>query len=653
MARVGLGRGRLLAFLVLWAVSLPALAIAPTASRELADLSLEQLANLEITSVSKRPERLADAPASVFVIAADEIRRSGARTLPEALRLAPNLQVGMQSSAAFNIRARGITNNSPNKMLVLIDGRSVYSPLFAGVFWDVQDVMLEDVERIEVISGPGGTLWGVNAVNGVINVITRSSKATQGGLAAAAGGDALSSGAVRYGGTLGGAAEYRLYGRYLDRDNTSTAAGTRIEDAGHLAQAGFRADWRFARSDLMVQGNTYRGTTGQPAPGSIQTGASFALAAIDVSGANLTTRWSHRFDGGSEAVLQVYFDRTERTVPPTFAEKLDIFDLQLQHSIRWDALTLVWGGQERYARDRVVNSAFFSFLPANVDQRWSSLFVQAETGLRKDLRLIAGVRLERNDYTGTEYLPNVRLAWSPHAEGLLWAAASRTVRAPSRLDRDPWVPANPAVANGPFILRGGPDVPAEVAKVYELGYRGQARGRVSYSVTLFRAEYDHLHTQEIAPSNTFLVFAGRMKATTHGAEAWASLQASDRWRLSAGCIGQRQFFRLYPDSRDLAAPGLAGRDPAHTWLLRSSHDLSGSVDLDLTLRGAAALSTPDVPRYLTADLRLGWKVRPGLELAIAARNLGDGGHGEFGAIATRTEVKRSFHASVRWQFDAR
>ena len=642
-----------LAFFALWSASTIAVAAEPPSARELAELSLEQLANLEITSVSKRPERIADAPASVFVITADDIRQSGARTLPEALLLAPNLQVGMQSSAAVNIRARGITNNSPNKMLVLIDGRSVYSPLFAGVFWDVQDVILEDVERIEVISGPGGTLWGVNAVNGVINVITRASKATQGALVAAAGGDAYSSGAVRYGGALGDAGDYRIYSRYLDRDNTSTAAGTRVEDAGHLAQAGFRADWGLARGSLTLQGNAYRGTIGQPAPGSITTGAVIPLAAIDVSGANLTSRWTHRLDGGSEAVLQVYFDRTERTVPPTFAEKLDIFDLQLQHSIRWDALTLVWGGQERYAKSRVVNSVFFSFLPANVDQRWSSLFVQAETSLRKDLRLIAGVRLERNDYTGTEYLPNVRLAWNPRADGLLWAAASRTVRAPSRLDRDPWVPANPAVPNGPFLLRGGPDVPAEVARVYELGYRGQARSRVSYSVTLFRAEYDHLHTQEIAPSNTFLVFAGRMKATTHGAETWASLQASNRWRLSAGYIGQRQFFRLYPDSRDAAAPALAGRDPASIWLIRSSHDLSNKLDLDLTVRGVSALSSPDVARYVTADVRLGWKVRPGLELAIGARNLGDGGHGEFGAPATRTEVERNVYASVRWQFDAR
>ena len=644
---------RTCALLALCSASAVALAAEPPSARELAELSLEQLANLEITSVSKRPERLADAPASIFVITADEIRRSGARTLPEALRLAPNLQVGQQSSAAINIRARGITNNSPNKMLVLIDGRSVYSPLFAGVFWDVQDVVLADVERIEVISGPGGTLWGVNAVNGVINVITRSSKATHGALVAAAGGDDLSSGAVRYGGALGATGDYRLFARYLDRDNTSTAAGARVEDAGHLAQAGFRADWELARGNLTLQGKAYRGTTGQPAPGSITTGAVFALAAIDVSGANLTGRWTHRFDGGSEALVQVYFDRTERTVPPTFAEKLDIVDLQLQHSIRWDALTLVWGGQERYARDRVVNSQFFSFLPANVDQRWSSLFVQAETSPRKDLRVIAGVRLERNDYTGNEYLPNVRLAWHPRADGMLWAAASRTVRAPSRLDRDPWVPANPAVADGPFILRGGPDVPAEVARVYELGYRGQARSRVSYSVTLFRAEYEHLHTQEIAPSGTFLVFAGRMKATTHGAEAWASLQANERWRLSAGYIGQRQFFRLEPDSRDAAAPGFAGRDPAYTWLLRSSYDLSDKIDLDLTVRAAAALSNPEVSRYVTADVRVGWQVRPDLELAIGVRNLGDGGHGEFGALATRTEVERNVYASVRWQFDAR
>lgn len=624
-------------------------AAAPPTSREMTEFSLEQLANLEITSVSKRPERLADAPASVFVITAEEIRRSGATSLPEALRLAPNLQVAQASANAYNIRARGMTNNSANKLLVLIDGRSVYTPLFAGVFWDVQEVMLEDVERIEVISGPGGTLWGVNAVNGVINLISRTAQATQGGLLAAAGGNALSSGAIRIGGELGQNGHYRIHGRYLDRTNTETAAGTLVDDAAHLAQTGFRADWASKRGSFTVQGNAYRGTIGQPVPGSISiSGVNLALAALDVSGANLSARWTHRFGGGSEALLQAYIDRTERTVPPTFAEKLDIVDLQFQHSTRWAAYALVWGAQQRYSRDRLVNSEIFAFLPANVDQKWGSLFAQAEATPAANLRLTAGARLERNDYTGTEILPNVRLAWTPSAGGLLWTAASRTVRAPSRLDRDPFIPGAP-----PFLLAGGPDVRSEVAEVHEIGYRAQTKSRMSYSVTLFRASYDHLHTQEVAPSGTFIVFASQLEATTHGVELWAALQASEHWRVSAGYTAQRQFFRLKPGSNDRGAVGRAASDPAHTWLLRSSWNLARRWELDLTVRGVAALSSPNVPRYATADLRLGWMVRPGLEIALAARNLGDGGHGEFTPVQTRTEVERSIYAGVSWHFDAR
>src|SRR5258706_1755662 len=374
----------------------------PPTVRELAELSLEQLANLQITSVSKRRERLADAPASVFIITAEDIRRSGAVTLPEALRLAPNLQVARASSSAYSITARGVMNTAANKMLVLIDGRSVYSPLFAGVFWDVQDVMLEDVERIEVISGPGGTLWGVNAMNGVINVITRSAKDTVGGLLAAHGDNLDASGELRYGTALGDHGHLRLYGKYFDREHTFTASGTTVADAWHRGQVGLRGDWSRAGAELAVMANAYRGTIGQPLPGSISiSGVNLALAPIPVSGANVTARWSQQLDGGSEAMVQAYFDRTERNVIPTFGEKLDIADLQFQHSLQFGATHAIWGGEYRYGKDRVTNSTFFAFLPASVNQKWASLFVQGDAALLDGLRLTAGARLERNDYTGT------------------------------------------------------------------------------------------------------------------------------------------------------------------------------------------------------------------------------------------------------------
>jgi len=615
-------------------------------TRQLSQLSLEQLAAFEITSVSRRAEPLAEAPATVFVLTAEDIRRSGARSLPDVLRLAPNLQVGQASATAYAVRARGAYNNSANKLLVLIDGRSVYTPLFAGVFWDVQDVMLEDVERIEVVSGPGGTLWGVNAVNGVINVITRNAARTQGTLLAADMGETHSGAAARHGGAIGGG-HVRLFAKYVDREPTRTAADVAVQDGAHLTHAGFRGDWRGASDEVRVSGNAYRGLIGQPRPGSISIGVDLPLEPIPVEGANLTASWARRLANGSEVLLQAYYDRTSRTVPPTFAEDLDLFDLHFQHSLDASApRSFVWGAGYRRSRDRIENGTVFAFLPAHLDQAWASVFGQADAELAKDLRATVGVRLERNDYTGTEVLPNLRLAWTPAEGSLLWAVAARAVRAPSRLDRDAFVPATP-----PFLLAGGPNARSEVVTSLELGYRGRA-GALAWSATVFRAEYDHLHTQEIAPSGTFLTFDSLMEASTTGVEAWATWSATSRWRLSAGYAALHETFRLKPGSNDAAAVATAGRDPAHSWVLRSSLDLTDTLELDLVVRASAALANPAVTSYRTADLRLGWRPRPGLQLAIAARNLG-GGHGELTAAETRSELEPGVHASVAWTFGAR
>jgi iron complex outermembrane receptor protein len=614
---------------------------------DLANLGLEDLMNIEITSVSKRPERISEAAAAVYVITQEDIRRSGVTSLPEALRLAPNLQVAQASASGYAISARGFNSSSANKLLVLIDGRSVYTPLFSGVFWDVQDVMLEDIERIEVISGPGGTLWGTNAVNGVINITTQSAKNTQGGLVAAGVGSRENDGALRYGDTVGADGHYRVYGKYFDRNHTFTGDGTTKDDAWHKGQAGFRADWDRPGDQFMVQGNAYRGREGQPLPGTIATGANFALGTISLSGANLTTRWGHALEGGSNVSLQAYYDRTERTVPPTFSETLDIIDVQFQHSLRLAGIhTVVWGGDYRYSRDRLVNSTFFAFLPASLDQRWSSLFIQDETTLQESLRLTLGARTERNDYSGNEFLPNARLAWKFASDHLLWTAASRTVRAPSRFDHDPFVPGNP-----PFLLAGGPDVRSEIAKVYEVGYRGKPAPEISYSVTAFHAVYDHLRTQEIAPSGTFFIFANGMEGTTNGVEMWGNYLASRAWRLSAGFRGLRERLQLRPGSNDTAGVvAQQGRDPAHSWMLRSSLDLPYQSEFDVTVRHVSALSNPSVPAYTTGDIRYGWKPRQDLELSVTGQNLFGGRHSEFTSPSTRSEFGPSVFFKILSRF---
>ena len=607
-------------------------------SKRLSDLSLEELSNVEITSASKRPERLSDAAASVFVISADDIRRSAATTLPEALRLAPNLEVAQAYANGYAISARGFNSSSANKLLVLIDGRSVYTPLFGGVFWDVQDVMLEDVERIEVISGPGGTVWGVNAVNGVINVITREAAETRGAVVSAAAGNREWLASARQGMAIANG-NLRLYVKHTQFENTETANGTDVDDAARFTQAGFRGDWNALAGRLTVQGDTYRGKRGQPLPGTISiSGVNLALDDVTTSGANLLARWERSLDNDSALSVQAYYDRTHRTVPPTFAETLELADIQVQHSSRPAAgHAVVVGGEYRLGRDRLVNSDVFAFLPARSNQTWSSLFVQDEIVLREELRLTLGARVERNDYTGSEWLPNVRLAWKPAADHLLWTALSRTVRAPSRLDRDTFVPGQP-----PFLLRGGPDFRSEVAKVFELGYRGRPTDASSLSVTVFQADYDHLRTQEIVLSPLFAFFGNGMTARVRGLEAWGTYQPLPAWRLHAGFTRLLQHFELNPGSTDAGAPAAAaGANPARQLLLRSALDLPRAMELDVTVRYVAALSNPNVPRYTALDARLAWRPDSNNELWLSARNLLGPRHGEFTDVATRSAFGRS------------
>lgn len=611
-----------------------AAAINPSFDR-LTDLSLEDLSNIEITSVSKRAERLSDAPTSVFVITNDDIRRSGATSLPEALRLAPNLQVARASANGWAISSRGFNSSSANKLLVLIDGRSVYSPLFSGVFWDVQDLMLEDVERIEVISGPGGTLWGVNAVNGVVNVITRPSGQTQGRFLSLGAGNQEAQVALRQGGELGESGHYRIYAKQTHRAHTETQDGRPVDDASNTTQLGFRTDWAHGSDRITFQGDAYDGKREQPLPGSISiSGVDLALGTISVSGANLLTRWERRLAGDASVTALLTYDRVERTVPPTFAEKLDIVDLQIQHAFRPRAEhSLVWGAEYRYAMDDVANSPFIAFLPARIDQAWASLFAQDEITLGPALRLTLGARVENNDYTGSEFLPNIRLAWKPSANQLLWGAASRTVRAPSRLDRDTFVPGQP-----PFLLTGGPDFRSEVANVYELGYRGQPTERASYSVSAFHADYDRLHTQELAPSRTSLFFGNGMQGTVRGLEMWGSYQASPTWRLHGGLTRLWQDFRLKPGSIDTANSVAAteGANPSRQWMLRSSLDLPRQMDLDITARYVSELALPLVPSYLAMDLRWAWRPHRDVEVSVTGQNLLGPAHGEFTSESTRT-----------------
>lgn len=601
--------------------------------RDLADLSLEELSNIEVTSVSRRAERLSDAPASIFVITREDIRRAGVTSLPEALRLAPNLQVARTNANSYAISARGFNNSVGNKLLVLIDGRTVYTPLFSGVFWNAQDVMLEDVERIEVISGPGATLWGTNAVNGVINVITHSARDTQGALITGGAGNLERGAAVRYGGKFGADGHYRIYGKYFDRDNTERANGSAVRDGWDKGQLGFRADWGGATRNFTVQGDAYRGELEQALPGTSR-----------IEGLNLLGRWSERLADGSNLRLQAYYDRIERNQPGTFREELDIFDFDFQHALKpLGAHRLLWGGGYRYARDHVGNSAVLAFLPADVDLNWWNVFVQDEIALRKGLELTLGAKLEGNDYTGVEVLPSVRLAWKLAPDRLVWSAISRAVRAPSRLDRDFFIFVPP------LPLNGGPNFRSEISNVIELGYRAQPTSAISYSVTAFYHDHDRQRSVEPAPGGGF-VLDNKIEGSTYGVEAWGNYRVTGNWRLSGGLVLLKQNLRLKPDSRDFASGVSAlGNDPSHQWMLRSAFDLTPRHEFDVMVRHIGALPSPTVPDYTAVDARLGWRARRDVELSLTVQNLFDSKHPEFGSPATRSEFERGIFLKMLWR----
>ena len=617
---------------------------------DLADLSIEELANIQVTSVSKRPERLQDAPAAVFVITADDIRRSDAESLPEALRLAPNLHVARVNGYAYSISARGMNSGVSvlsNKLLVLIDGRSVYTPLFAGVFWDAQDVLLEDIARIEVVSGPGGMMWGLNAVNGVINITTRSARDTRGSMAALYGAsDGAAGAAFRQGGASEGGVAWRAFGKVTRRSDSERTGGGHIDDSYRRVLAGVRADWEDGSDAFTVIGNLMRGRLDQPAPGELATpNGPTAFGRVRSDGANLTARWQRTLDAGASVAVQAYLDHTVRDAPPLFTERLTTADLQVQHTLatigRHD---IMWGANYRNTRDRVDNSRWVAFLPANTTQRWGSVFVQDAIALNDDWRLTLGGRAEYNYYTGVEWLPSARLSWRVAPQHALWASAARTVRSPARLDVDAWVPGQP-----PFVLRGGSQVRSEVARVLELGYRGQPAPTLSYTVTLYHHDYDHLRTQQRDPSGSFVVFSSLMEGHASGLEAWGSWQALARWRLSAGWTALRQRLRLKPGGNDWAGLATARRDPSHTLQLRSNYNIDDAREIDVTLRRIGAMPASLIASTTALDARFGWRLRPGVALSVYGENL-NGGRPEFGSSTYWAEFERRVGVKVRWDY---
>jgi iron complex outermembrane receptor protein len=613
------------------------LAAAPAAAQqpsteELAEMSLEELGAIEVTSVSRRAQRLTEAAASVYVISGEDIRRSGVTSLPELLRLAPNLEVARTGAATHAISARGFNNAIGNKLQVLMDGRILYNPLFSGMFWDAHDLVLDDIERIEVVSGPGSTLWGANAVTGVINIITRAAGATRGGHVRIAGSGDERIVAARYG--FGDERRaLRLSAKGVERDATQRASGVGIADEFRGGSVALRADWVGDRDHVRLGAGTHRGRADSVSPDDTR-----------MSSSHLSLEWRRTLEGDGALRVQGYLDWRFREVPGSIGQHLRIADVEFQHDVGGlERHRLAWGASHRSARDRVDVLGVLAFLPPQRHLRWTSAYVQDEVAIGNAWRVTGGLRLEHNTYTGLEVLPSLRLAWVPSESRLLWGALTRAVRTPSRFDRDLFAPAQP-----PFLIAGGPDFRSEVALISEVGYRARPNARWSWSVTAFHHDYRNLRTFEMQPGGGFVIGNG-MVGIGRGLEAWASLQATPRWRLHGGMTLLDQDLRIAPGSTDLGGTAAAGNDPRVQWQLRSNLDLPHHLELDVGVRHVGELPSPRVPAYTAVDLRLGWRPTPRLELSLQGRNLG-GGHVEFGNPLTSSEFDREVEASLRWTF---
>ncbi|KQY81028.1 hypothetical protein ASD35_04085 [Pelomonas sp. Root1444] len=582
-------------------------AMANTATN-LADLSLEQLGDIEVTSVSKREQRLGDAPASVYVITKEAIHRAGVNTLAEALRLAPNLHVARINASQYAISARGFNSATANKLLVLVDGRSVYTPLYSGVFWETQDVPLGDVERIEVVSGPGGTLWGANAVNGVINVITTAASASVGTLAQAAGGNLSQALSLRQGWRYGEGGALRVYAKYNKRRDSERASGIDAGDGFEKLQLGFRSDADAAGGALTLQGDAYKESINQA-----------AAADQRHHGANLLARWSRMLDDGATLNLQGYVDRSWRDIPGSYTESLRILDVDLQYLLpAGEGSQWIFGGGHRQASDDVGNYGRLTFLPPSRSLHWTNAFAQYERSLSAATTATLGTRVEHNSYSGTEWMPSARLAWKPSPGLLLWGAASRAVRTPSRVDVELFAPAQP-----PYQLAGGPNFRSEIAKTLELGLRGQPSEQLSYSLTLFGSRYTSLRNYRRLSDRSFVLINGAT-ANVYGVEAGGRYLVRRGWTMQAGLTWMHEGF-----SGANIASIAPGNDPRYQLRLQSSWSLAEGVDLDVTLRRVAALRFTNVPGYNEADARLGWRHSDRLEFALSGRNLLHAQHREF------------------------
>ena len=651
-------------FVVVFSVLLGSRAIAMGVDVvDYSDFSIEELMAVKVTSVNKKAQNLSDSAAAIFVITDTDLKRFGVTNIPDALRMVPGLNVGSIDSNKWAVTSRGSNGRFADKLLVLIDGREVYSPTFSGVYWEVQDMMLDDIDRIEVIRGPGATIWGANAVNGVINIISKSAKQTEGGLVNFGGGNhekAFVEG--RYGMALSDTTHFRLYGKYFKRDEYSLETGGDAGDDWNMVRSGFRLDSQLSGQNVItVHGDIYSGDINQTFTMPMLS-APYAQTVDDrgnVSGGNLTALWKRALSANTSFSLQAYYDSTSRE---EFIEKeaRDSWDIEFQHQFAPGSKNdVVWGLHYHYTSDNFSLSDTVHFNPDTRSNNLYSIFLQDEIMLIPEkLWFTLGSKFEHNDYSGFEVQPNARLLWSPRPQHKIWVAVSRAVRTPSRADSDIWVvtsivPPNPPEHNYPMAitLAGDPDLDAEDMIAYEFGYRFCPVPTISLDIATYYNDYGNLRDVEVGTPSVAqlpayielpMVFTNNGSGHTSGAELAAAWQILKQSKVSLA-------YAYHYSNIDETSP-------RHQVSLRSESNLSANLDFDMWLRYVDSITESSrgypVDEYITLDMHLAWRPTENVELSLVGQNLFDNNHLEYvhENYIMPTEVGRNFYGKVSIAF---
>jgi iron complex outermembrane receptor protein len=641
---------------------------------DLTQLSIEDLMNTRVTSVSKKDESLSRTAAAIFVITADDIQRSGATNIPDLLRMAPGVDVAQINANTWAVSIRGLNGRFSNELLVLVDGRNVYTQTSGGVFWDVLDLPLEDIARIEVIRGPAGTIWGANAVNGVINIITRNAAETRGGMAVTGGGNLDQGfGTVQYGGGLGKSTDYRVYSKYLNQDHMPGLTGQDGADGWHILRGGFRTDSTISSQDkLMLQGDIYTGEEGNPStflPSVTSPALRDNNLAVPLSGGFLQLVWKHTLSPSSHTTLGISFDRYQRD--DELLERRHTFDVEFQHHIAWGLRQdVVWGASYSVTDSHTHGGLSFAMHPADVNMQMFSLFIQDEIALLPDkLYLTVGARLDHNYYTGFNILPGAQVAWTPDRHQSFWAAISQNNRTPAETDTGSRTnfAGFPGPSGTPILaaLVGNPHFDDEALTAYETGWRTTVRDDLSIELTAYYGAYNSQETTEPAapffettPAPPHLVlpvtYENLMHGEAHGFELASNWKPTARWTLSPGYGFEQIHMHLDPTSQDTTSVlDAEGGSPVNSAQLRSHFDLAHRIGWDASAYFVDRLRSGDIPSYIRLDTGLTWRWTEGLAMSLVGQNLVKDRHLEFGddsGSIRSTLIKRSAYAKFTWQF---